>query len=224
MALRNRTLNLGPLENNTYLLTCPATLETAVVDVGFEPEAVIETVRREGLKVTWLLGTHAHYDHAAGMLAVQRAVGGTYALHPLERPLLAALTLQGSMFGFPPADAPDVGHDLVDRETIRVGAEEIEVLFTPGHSPGHCAFHQPGIAQPGIVQGGVAWVGDVLFNGSVGRTDLPGGSFETLARSIHERLFTLGDDVTCFTGHGPATTIGHERRHNPFVGEPAGYR
>lgn len=214
MALRNRTLNLGPLENNTYLLTCPATLETAVVDVGFEPEAVIETVRREGLKVTWLLGTHAHYDHAAGMLEVQRAVGGTYALHPLERPLLAALTMQGSMFGFPPADAPAVGHDLADRETIRIGEESVEVLFTPGHSPGHCAFHQ----------GEYAWVGDVLFNGSVGRTDLPGGSFETLARSIHERLFTLGDEVTCFTGHGPATTIGHERRHNPFVGEPAGYR
>jgi hydroxyacylglutathione hydrolase len=214
MALRNRTLQLGPLENNTYLLTCPATLETAVVDVGFEPEAVIELVRREGLKVRWLLGTHAHYDHAAGMLEVQRAVGGEYALHPLERPLLEALTYQGEMFGFPPSEPPVVAHDLVDREAIRVGEELLEVVFTPGHSPGHCSF----------VQGEIAWVGDVLFAGSVGRTDLPGGSFETLARSIHERLFTLGDAVTCLPGHGPATTIGHERKHNPFVGEPAGYR
>lgn len=214
MALRNRTLNLGPLENNTYLLTCPATLETAVVDVGFEPEAVVALVRREGLNVRWLLGTHAHYDHAAGMLEVQRAVGGTYALHPLERPLLAALAAQGAMFGFPPAEPPEVGHDLADREVIRIGEEELEVIFTPGHSPGHCAFRQ----------GDVAWVGDVLFAGSVGRTDLPGGSFETLARSIHERLFPLGDGVTCLTGHGPATTIGHERRTNPFVGEGAGYR
>ncbi len=201
MALRNRTLNLGPLENNTYVLTCPATGETAVVDVGFEPEAVIDLVRREGLEVRWLLGTHAHYDHAAGMLAVQRALGGTYALHPLERPLLAALSVQGSMFGFPPAEPAEVGHELADGETIRIGEESLEVIFTPGHSPGHCAFHQ----------GPIAWVGDVLFNGSVGRTDLPGGSFEP-----------LGDDVTCLTGHGPATTIGHERAHNPFVGDAAG--
>lgn len=214
MALRNRTLQLGPLENNTYLLTCPATLETAVLDVGFEPEAVIETVRREKLRVRWLLGTHAHYDHAAGMLAVQQAVGGEYALHPLERPLLEALAVQGSMFGFPPARAPEIAHDLVDREAIRIGQELLEVVFTPGHSPGHCAF----------VQGRIAWVGDVLFAGSVGRTDLPGGDFPTLVRSIHERLFPLGDDVTCLTGHGPATTIGQERVHNPFVGEAAGYR
>jgi hydroxyacylglutathione hydrolase len=213
MALRNRTLNLGPLENNTYILACPLTREAAVVDVGFEPEAVIRAIKREGLHVRWLLGTHAHYDHAAGMLAVQRAVGGEYALHPLERPLLEVLTLQGEMFGFPPAEAPEVEHDLVDREVIRIGEESLEVIFTPGHSPGHCAFRQ----------GDVAWVGDALFNGSVGRTDLPGGSFETLARSIHERLFPLGDEVTCLTGHGPATTIGHERRTNPYVGAPAGY-
>lgn len=214
MALRNRTLQLGPLENNTYLLTCPATLETAVVDVGFEPEAVIELVRREGLQVRWLLGTHAHYDHAAGMLAVQQAVGGQYALHPLERPLLEALAVQGSMFGFPPARPPEVAHDLADREAIRIGEELLEVVFTPGHSPGHCAF----------VQGRIAWVGDVLFAGSVGRTDLPGGDFDTLVRSIRERLFPLGDDVTCLPGHGPATTLGQERVHNPFVGEAAGYR
>lgn len=212
MALRNRTLNLGPIENNTYVLTCPATLETAIVDVGFEPETVIELVRREGLKVRWLLGTHAHYDHAAGMLAVQREVGGVYALHPLERPLLAALAMQGAMFGFPPATPAEVGHDLADREVIRVGEELLEVILTPGHSPGHCTFHQ----------GAVAWVGDLLFNGSVGRTDLPGGSFEALVRSVRERLFPLGDDVTCLTGHGPATTIGHERRHNPYVGDAVG--
>ena len=107
-----------------------------------------------------------------------------------------------------------MAHDLADGEIIRIGEEALEVIFTPGHSPGHCAFRQ----------GEVAWVGDALFNGSIGRTDLPGGSFETLLRSIHERLFTLGDGVTCLTGHGAATTIGHERRTNPFVGAPAGYR
>ena len=209
-----RTLRLGPLDNNTYLVTCPATRETAVVDVGFEPEVVIDLVRREGLKVRWLLGTHAHFDHASGMLDVQRAVGGDYALHPLERPLLAALAEQAAMFGFPPAEPPKVAHDLADGERIPLGETSLEVIFTPGHSPGHCAFGM----------GPVVLVGDVLFRESVGRTDLPGCSFEDLERSIRERLFTLPDDVRCLTGHGPETTIGHERRFNPFVGAGAGLR
>ncbi len=211
MALANRTLHLGPLDNNTYVVSCPETLETAVIDVGFEPEAVVELVRREGLRVRWLLGTHAHYDHAAGMLAVQREVGGEYALHPLERPLLEALSVQGELFGFPPAEAPEIAHPLADAERIPLGNEHLDVLFSPGHSPGHCMFRH----------GGTVLVGDLLFAGSVGRTDLPGGSFETLWRSIHERLFTLSDDTRCLTGHGPATTVGRERATNPFVGAGA---
>jgi glyoxylase-like metal-dependent hydrolase (beta-lactamase superfamily II) len=211
MSIEIRTLRLGPLDNNTYLVTCASTRETAVLDVGFEPEAVVGEVRRHDLRVRWLLGTHAHYDHAAGMRAVQLAVGGDYALHPLDRPLLAALSLQGSMFGFPPAEAPVIAHDLVDGERIAVGEESLEVIFTPGHAPGHCAFRC----------GDALFVGDVLFRESVGRTDLPGGSFEALERSIRERLFPLGDDLRCLTGHGPETTIGHERRFNPFVGAAA---
>ncbi len=211
MPIAIRHLRLGPLDNNTYVLACDVTREAVVIDVGFEPEAVIEVLRREGLRVRWLLGTHAHYDHAAGMLTVQRAVGGDFALHPLDRPLLATLSMQGAMFGFPPAEPPEIAHDLVDGERIPFGEHDLEVVFTPGHAPGHCAFSM----------GEVVFVGDVLFRGSVGRTDLPGGSFETLARSIHERLFPMGDWVRCFPGHGPETTIGHERRHNPFVGTGA---
>lgn len=214
MALRIHTLNLGPLDNNTYVVACDATREAAVVDVGFEPEAVIEFVQSERLRVRWLLGTHAHYDHAAGMRAVQQAVGGAYALHPADRPLLEALSVQGSMFGFPPAEAPAIEHDLVDRETIAVGEGAIEVIFTPGHAPGHCAFRL----------GDTLLVGDVLFRGSVGRTDLPGASFDVLERSIRERLFTLDDGVRCLPGHGPETTIGFERVNNPFVGMNAGFR
>lgn len=212
MPARIHTLRLGPLDNNTYVVACEATREAAVLDVGFEPEAVIERVRAEKLTVRWLLSTHAHYDHAAGMLTVQQAVGGEFALHPLDRPLLGALSLQGDMFGFPHAEPPAVGHELVDREIIRFGELEAEVLFTPGHAPGHCAFRV----------GEIVFVGDVLFRGSVGRTDLPGASFETLERSIRERLFTLDDAVRCLTGHGGETTIGRERRSNPFVGMSAG--
>jgi len=214
MSLAIRHLRLGPLENNTWLATCEATRETAVIDVGFEPEAVIETVQRERLKVRWLLGTHAHYDHAAGMLEVQRAVGGDYALHPLERPLLAVLTEQGAMFGFPPAEPPQVAHELADGERVPVGEESLEVIFSPGHSPGHCMF----------AHGDTVFVGDLVFRGSVGRTDLPGGSFAALERSIRERLYPRGDQVRCLTGHGESTTVGHERRTNPFVSDLAGWR
>lgn len=214
MALEHRTLRLGPLDNGVYVITDPASRETAVVDVGFEPDRVVELVRREQLPVRWLLGTHAHYDHVAGMLAVQRAVGGVYALHPLDRPLLDTVSLQGSMFGFPPADVPEIGLELADGMRIALGEQTLEVLFVPGHAPGHVAFRH----------GESLWSGDVLFRESVGRTDLPGSDPEALVRSIHERLFPLGGDVKVFTGHGPPTTIGHERRHNPFVGEGAGRR
>ena len=214
MAFEHRTLRLGPLDNGVYVITDPASRETAVVDVGFEPEQVIELVRCERLPVRWLLGTHAHYDHVAGMLAVQRAVGGVYALHPLDRPLLDTVSFQGSMFGFPPADVPEIGLELADGMRIPLGEQTLDVLFVPGHAPGHVAF----------LHGESLWSGDVLFRESVGRTDLPGSDPEALVRSIHERLFPLGDDVKVFTGHGPPTTIGHERRHNPFVGEGAGRR
>lgn len=214
MSLLAFNIPLGPLDNHYYVLADAATREAAVVDAGFEPEVLAAFVKREGLMVQWILGTHAHYDHAAGVRALQQAVGGVYALHPDEQPLLAAIAAQGSMFGFPPAVAAEVGHWLTDGERIAIGQESVEVILTPGHSPGHCAFRHAG----------QVWVGDVLFAGSVGRTDLPGGSFEVLRRSVRERLFTLPDDTVCHPGHGPSTTIGEERAHNPFVGAAAGQR
>ncbi len=211
MPLTHRTLHLGPLDNNTYLIVDVATRATAVVDVGFEPAAVIEAVRGAGLDVRYLLNTHAHYDHAAGMREVQEALGGEYRLHPADRPLLDRLAEQGAAFGFPAARPPDVVVDLRDGERLALGEESLEVLHTPGHSPGGVCFRW----------GDWLWVGDTLFAGSIGRTDLPGGSFEQLERAIRTRLFPLGDDLHAFPGHGPATTLGHERRENPFVGDGA---
>ncbi len=211
MPLTHRVLHLGPLDNNTYLIVCAATRETAVVDVGFAPEAAIEAVRTADLNVRYLLNTHAHYDHAAGMRAVQEAVGGEYWLHPADRPLLERLAEQGAAFGFPAARAPAVVHDLADGQRLLLGDESLEVIHTPGHSPGGVCFRW----------GDWIWVGDTLFAGSVGRTDLPGGSFEDLERAIRTRLFPLGDGLHAFPGHGPATTLGRERRENPFVGESA---
>ena len=213
--LENRTFqDVGPFANNIYVVTDPATKETAVLDVGFEPERVIELVRREALQVRWLLATHAHYDHVAAMLPVQQAVGGVFALHPQDLPLLRNVALQGSMFGLPPVPVPEVGLELAEGMRVPLGEQALEVLFTPGHAPGHVTFRH----------GQTLWSGDVLFAGSVGRTDLPGASWSVLEASIRERLFPLGDAVKVLPGHGPATTIGDERRHNPFVGEAAGRR
>jgi glyoxylase-like metal-dependent hydrolase (beta-lactamase superfamily II) len=210
--LENRTFHdVGPFANNIYVVTDAATRETAILDVGFEPGKVIELVRREKLLVRWLLATHAHYDHVAAMLPVQQAVGGVFALHPGDRPLLERVELQGSMFGLPPVEVPEVGHDLVPGERVPLGEQYIDVLFTPGHAPGHVTFKH----------GSTLWSGDVLFAGSVGRTDLPGASWDQLERSIRDVLFPLGDEMKVLPGHGPATTIGAERKSNPFVGEVA---
>jgi glyoxylase-like metal-dependent hydrolase (beta-lactamase superfamily II) len=213
MPLVNEALRLGPLENNTYLITVPSTGETAVVDAGFEPEAVIQRVRERRLTVKLLLNTHAHYDHVAGMRAVQQACGGVHYLHPDDRPLLAVLAQQGAMFGFPPAEPPDETFDLADDQDVPLGDERLHVIHTPGHSPGGVCFHW----------NGDLWVGDTLFAGSIGRTDLPGGSFAALAHSIRAKLFPLGDAIRVHTGHGEPTTIGDERRHNPFVGLEANF-
>ena len=206
--------DIGPFENNIYVVTDPATRETAIIDVGFEPEKVIDLVKREKLDVRWLLATHAHYDHIAAMLPVQRAAGGVFALHPEDRPLLERVEFQGSMFGLPPVEVPKVGHELAAGQRIPLGEQWLDVLFTPGHAPGHVAFRH----------GRALWSGDVLFAGSVGRTDLPGASWDVLERSIRDVLFPLGDDMKVLPGHGPATSIGVERRSNPFVGEAAGRR
>jgi glyoxylase-like metal-dependent hydrolase (beta-lactamase superfamily II) len=212
MALIVRTLHLGPLDNNTYILACPETREAALVDVGFQPEAVLEAVNREVWSVRALLNTHAHYDHICGMRAMQIAFPGAhYWLHPDDSPLLARLSEQGAAFGFPPAQPPLDPHPLADGQRLSIGRETLRVLHTPGHSPGHVCFFA----------GDIVWCGDVLFAGSVGRTDLPGGSWDDLERSIRTRLFPLGDAVRALPGHGPETTIGRERRDNPFVGEGA---
>jgi glyoxylase-like metal-dependent hydrolase (beta-lactamase superfamily II) len=211
MALAIHTLRLGPLENNSYLLVHESTREAAVVDVGFDPEAVIDEIRRLKLTVSLLLNTHAHYDHVAGMRAVQRAFGGDYYLHPDDRLLLDHLSEQGAAFGFPPAEPPERPIDLAHGQSIALAGERIEVIHTPGHSPGGVCFRL----------GEELLSGDTLFAGSVGRTDLPGASFEALERSIRERLFVLGDRLRVHPGHGPETTLGEERLHNPFVGEHA---
>ena len=211
MGLECRSHALGPFATNAYVLWCTRTLEAAVIDVGFEVPRIAGVVRGAGLQVRYLLNTHAHYDHAAGMRALQAEVGGEYRLHPDDGFLLHGLAEQGRAFGLPPALPPETTHPLADGQSLPLGEEALSVMHTPGHSPGSVTFRWDGWL----------WVGDVLFAGSIGRTDLPGGSFEVLAATIRERLFPLGDGMRVLPGHGPETTIGVERRTNPFVGEGA---
>jgi glyoxylase-like metal-dependent hydrolase (beta-lactamase superfamily II) len=209
MPISWRSFVLGPFATNAYLITCEATRETAVVDVGFEPETVLEAIGRHRLEVRHLLNTHAHYDHAAAMATVQAQVGGSYWLHPDDAFLLDRLVAQGAAFGLAPASPPAEVNPLADGQTLPLGEESLSVIHTPGHSPGSVTFRWRKLL----------WVGDLLFAGSIGRTDLPGGSLETLVASVRRRLFPLGDDAVVFPGHGPRTTIGAERRNNPFVGD-----
>jgi len=211
MPLTQISLQFGPLDNNTYLLVDQKTRACAAMDVGFDPDLVLERIARERLDLQILLLTHAHYDHACGMRRMQRDRALPCAVHPADRPLLEILTQQGALFSLPPADPPTHLVDLADGQVLELGESRIEVIHTPGHSAGGVCFRN----------GDDLWVGDTLFAGSIGRTDLPGGSFEILAHSIRTRLFTLGDEVRCHPGHGPGTTIGTERRSNPFVGERA---
>jgi glyoxylase-like metal-dependent hydrolase (beta-lactamase superfamily II) len=211
MALRSLPVTLGPFATNAYVVTCEETLETAVIDVGFDAAEVARRLQAAGFQVRYLLNSHAHYDHIAGMRELQALVGGSYWLHPEDRFLADSVAQQGAAFGLPGALAPDEIHDLTDGQSLPLGRGALEVIHTPGHSPGSVTFRSADML----------WVGDVLFAGSIGRTDLPGGSFPVLRRSIRERLFPLGDALRVLPGHGPETTIGQERRTNPFVGDDA---
>ncbi|MFI5372265.1 MAG: MBL fold metallo-hydrolase [Candidatus Eisenbacteria bacterium] len=211
MTLAIHRETLGPFETHAYLLVAGDTRECAVVDVGFDAGRVADRVASLGVTVRYLLNTHAHYDHLAGMRGLQDRVGGEWWMHPADRFLSDALAEQGAAFGLPPARAPETLHELADGQRLSLGGETIEVIHTPGHSPGGVTFRWDDVLLSG----------DVLFAGSIGRTDLPGGSFPALVHSIRQRLFPLGDHLRVLPGHGPETTLGVERAGNPFVGDGA---
>ena len=197
----------GQLAENCYLVADGRTAEAVIIDPGEESGMFLAELHSRGwsLKGIWL--THAHVDHIMGVGAVHAATGAPIHLHPLDRPLYDALPRFGAWLGMQldPPPPPDV--ELRPGTPVRVGGLEFEVLFTPGHSPGSVSF----------VGGGLVFGGDVLFNGSIGRTDLPGGDFATLLSSIHSQFLSLPDSTIVHSGHGPETTIGVERVTNPFL-------
>jgi glyoxylase-like metal-dependent hydrolase (beta-lactamase superfamily II) len=197
----------GQFAENCYLVYDPAHPDTALVDPGEEPERFLAEAGRLGRTISAIWITHAHIDHISGVGAVREETGAPVHLHPDDLPLYQNLPQQGLWFGLrlsaPPA--PEVA--LRHGQLLRVGGVELEVRHTPGHSPGHVCF----------VGAGVVLGGDALFEGSIGRTDLPGGDYDTLIGSIRRELLTLPDATVVHPGHGPATTIGRERRTNPFL-------
>ncbi|WP_157370481.1 MBL fold metallo-hydrolase [Vulgatibacter incomptus] len=204
---------VGPFRQNSYVLGDPVTKDAVLVDPGDEPKAIEAVLEREGLTPRFILNTHAHIDHVGAVHHFQQKWKLPFYLHPGDRDWLEALPLQGRMFDVPTSPIPHVDRWIADGETIAFGGKRIEVIHTPGHTPGGCCLL--------LRDDGILFTGDTIFAGSIGRTDFPGGSLEELLASIREKLFPLGDEVTFYSGHGPPSTLGKERRDNPFVGENA---
>ncbi len=199
--------NLGPLDNNTYLVADSD--EAVVIDPSFESAAIIPDIETRGLRITAILNTHAHIDHVVENALFVGRFDVPLWLHPADLPLLEAMEVQAAWMGIPPPTPCVPTRWLNHGDSIPVGAGSLSVRHTPGHSPGHVTFFGVGFAI----------VGDVLFQDSVGRTDLPGGSLPELMESIQSALLPLADDTIVYPGHGPTTTIGREREHNPFLRE-----
>ncbi len=207
-----RMLTLGPVETNCYIVTCDETMHTAVIDPAHNGRGLAATIRDAGLELTHILLTHAHFDHVGGLaqLKAEHTAVPIY-IHPEAVQMLSMASMQAAMLGLRlPSDMPEPEKMLAEGDIIKVGNLHLEVLFTPGHAPGHVSFYE--------AAHNVLFSGDALFQGSIGRTDLPGGDLALLLKMIKEKLLVLPDKTQVLSGHGPATTIEHEKALNPFLG------
>ncbi len=198
---------VGPLEVNCYVIGCEDTKEAAIIDPGDNADEIIRIIVKEGLKPKFIINTHAHFDHIGGVKVIQDHFKIDFILHEDDLFLVDNASEQSTAFGLNPISKPEVNKYVIDGEEINLGNKSITVIHTPGHSPGCVCYYSDNNI----------FVGDTLFAGSIGRTDLPGGSHETLINSVKEKLFALGDNTTVHPGHGPSTTIENEKKHNPFL-------
>ncbi len=209
--MKYRIIPVTQFEQNCSLIWCEQTRKAAVVDPGGDLDVILAVVQQEGVELEKILLTHAHIDHAGGTADLaemkQLPIVGP---HKGDDYWIQGLPQQASMFGFKPARIFTPDRWLEDGESVQVGNTTLSVIHCPGHTPGHVVFFDPASK--------LALVGDVLFNGSIGRTDFPGGNHQTLIDSIKLKLFPLGDDVDFIPGHGPMSTFGNEKKFNPFVG------
>ncbi|MDD5325542.1 MAG: MBL fold metallo-hydrolase [Polaromonas sp.] len=209
--LRYLTVPVTPFQQNSSIVWCDQTLRAAVIDPGGDLSRLLAEVQRLGLGLEQIWLTHAHIDHAgsAGELA-QRLDLPIIGPHPADQFWIDALPAQSAQFGFPPAQAFTPTRWLHDGDSVTLGEETLQVRHCPGHTPGHVVFYAPQIER--------AFVGDVLFAGSIGRTDFPQGNHQQLIDSITQRLWPMGNQTVFIPGHGPESTFGRERRSNPYVG------
>lgn len=198
---------VGPLQANAYLAICEETGSCALVDPGAEAERLVKAAADEKANVELILLTHAHLDHVGGVAAAKRETGAPVYLHAADQGLYGAASSQAQAFGLQIETPPEPDGELEDGQIVEIGRGTLEVRHTPGHSPGHVC----------LIGDGFALVGDCVFAGSIGRTDLPGGDYRALMESIKKELLTLPDETILYSGHGPATTVGRERQVNPFL-------
>ena len=205
------SFTLGPAQTNAYLVADSETKEAAVIDPSWDGHIILDAAQKRGWRIGHLWYTHAHFDHIGGAGAIADALNPLplVALHPNDHVLWRAGG-GGAFFGFNIDPGPEPTIDFTHGQILRLGGAEFEIRFTPGHTPGHCILY--------VSSAGICFCGDLIFAGSVGRTDLPGGDWNTLEKSIKEQIFTLPDQTRLLSGHGPETTVGDEKRGNPFVG------
>lgn len=201
---------LGPVQTNAYLVADPQTGEAAVIDPAWDGKRIVDAAAERGWRITTIWLTHAHFDHLAGSAQVADNVNPPppVALHPADYPLWRA-SGGANLFGMRIDPGPEPTIDFTDGQILHLGSNEIEVRHAPGHTPGHVVLYS--------AVDGVCFCGDVIFWGSIGRTDLPGGSYETLIESIQRQILTLPDETRLLSGHGGETTVGLEKRQNPFL-------
>jgi hydroxyacylglutathione hydrolase len=201
-------LSVGPIQTNCYVVGCEETLEGMVIDPGGHPKRILEAVEERGLTVKYIVNTHAHFDHMAANRALVEATGAPLVMHPDEVPVLK-MGGGARWFGFFADSSPEPDMLVRGGDTLQVGQLTFQVMHTPGHSPGHILLYQ--------ADAGVLFDGDMLFQQGIGRSDMPGGNHATLIQNIREKILTLPDETVVYPGHGPATTVGEEKRSNPWL-------
>ena len=206
-------LIVGPLQVNCYILADEKTKEAVVIDPGDDAEDILKIIKEKGLSVKHIVNTHGHFDHVGANAKLKEATGAEILLHEADAELLTSSLGQARMFGMKTAPSPPADRYIRDCDVITAGEVSLTVLYTPGHSSG-------GIS---LLEDDMVFTGDALFAGSIGRTDLPGGDLMTLITSIKTKLLDMPDDTRVFPGHGPDSTIGEEKRENPFLNQGSGF-
>jgi hydroxyacylglutathione hydrolase len=201
-----RSMQVGPLQANCFIAGCEETRHAAVIDPGGDADRILLALANDRLTLKAIINTHGHFDHVSANKALKEATGADLMIHPHDAPMLTHLARGAAQWGLRSEDSPEPDRLLQEGDTVTVGRIQFKVFHTPGHTPGGISLYADQ----------VVFVGDTLFAGSIGRTDFPGGDFNTLISSIHTKLFTLPDDTTVYTGHMEPTSIGKEKRYNPF--------